>query len=84
MEGMIHTEVQLAGKQADGYMISLGPVNLVNVITDVGMVGCRAFDIVALNNFNYQAAKVRPAHGNSIVAIDDLMDLIVKEVNAPA
>jgi hypothetical protein len=34
---MIHTKVQLAGKQADGYVITLGKVNLVNVVTDVGM-----------------------------------------------
>ena len=30
---------------------------LVNVVTYVGMVGCRAFDVAALNNFGYPAAK---------------------------
>ena len=62
-------------------MIPLGPVNLVNVVTDVGMVGCGAFDVAALNNFGYPAAKVRPAQGSSIATIEDLLQGIVKEVN---
>jgi uncharacterized protein YunC (DUF1805 family) len=81
---MNRTKVQLARKQADGYVIPLGPVNLVMVTTDVGMVGCGAFDVVALNNFGYPAAKVRPAQGSSIGTIDDLMRGIVKEVNPAA
>ena len=78
---MNHIKVQLSGKQADGYVIPLGPVSLVNVVTDVGMVGCGAFDIAALNNFSYPAAKVRPAQGSSIATIEDLLQGIVKEVN---
>ncbi len=62
---MIHEKVQLAKKQADGYVIPLGQVNLVNVVTDIGMVGCGAFDVAALNNFGYPAAKVRPSKGSS-------------------
>ncbi len=81
---MNHIKVHLSGKQADGYVIALGPVNLVNVVTDVGMVGCGAFDVAALNNFCYPAAKVRPAQGNSIATIDDLLQGIVKEVNPAA
>jgi uncharacterized protein YunC (DUF1805 family) len=81
---MGHIKIQLTGKQADGYVIDLGPVNLVNVVTDVGMVGCGAFDVAALNNFGYPAAKVRPAQGNSIVTIDDLLQGIIKEVNPAA
>ncbi|MGV8176002.1 MAG: YunC family protein, partial [Methanothrix sp.] len=77
---MEHKIVQLKGKNADGYVIPLGKVNLVNVVTDVGMVGCGAFDVMALNNFDYPAAKVRPAHGSSISNIDDLLDGIIKEV----
>ena len=78
---MEHIKMQLTGKQADGYVIPLGPVNLVNVVTDVGMVGCGAFDVAALSNFGYPAAKVRPAQGNSIATIEDLLQGIVKEVN---
>jgi uncharacterized protein YunC (DUF1805 family) len=78
---MEHIKMQLTAKQADGYVIALGPVNLVNVVTDVGMVGCGAFDVTALNNFGYPAAKVRPAQGSSIATIEDLLQGIVKEVN---
>lgn len=78
---MEHIKVQLTGKQADGYVIALGPVNLVNVVTDVGMVGCGAFDVAALNNFGYPAVKVRPAKGSSIATIEELLQGIVKEVN---
>ncbi len=81
---MTHSKLQLKRKQADGYVIPLGPVNLVNVVTDVGMVGCGAFDVIALNNFGYPAAKVRPSQGSSIATIDDLLDGIVKEVNPAA
>ena len=81
---MNHIKVQLTGKQADGYVIPLGPVNLVNVVTDVGMVGCGAFDVAALNNFGYPAAKVRPSQGSSIATIEDLLQGIVKEVNPAA
>jgi len=81
---MEHIKMQLTAKQADGYVISLGPVNLVNVVTDMGMVGCGAFDVAALNNFGYPAAKVRPAQGNLIATIDDLLQGIVKEVNPAA
>lgn len=81
---MKHFKVQLAGKIADGYVIDLGPVSLVNVVTDMGMVGCGAFDVAALNNFGYPAAKVRPARGNSIASIDDLLQGTVKEANSAA
>ena len=81
---MNHIKVQLSGKQADGYVIPLGPVSLVKVVTDVGMVGCGAFDVAALNNFGYPAAKVRPSRGCSIATIEDLLQGIVKEVNPNA
>jgi len=76
--------VQLTRKQADGYVISLGPINLVNAVTDTGMVGCGAYDVAALGNFEYPAAKVRPAKGSSIATIEDLLQGIVKEVNPAA
>ena len=81
---MIHTKVQLAGKQADGYVITLGKVNLVNVVTDVGMVGCGAFDVAALNSFGYPAARVKPTRGSSIATIDDLLDGVIKDANGAA
>lgn len=81
---MDHRIVQLKSKKADGYVIPLGKINLVNVVTDVGMVGCGAYDVAALDNFGYPAAKVRPAHGSSIATIDDLMQGIIKEANQSA
>jgi uncharacterized protein YunC (DUF1805 family) len=81
---MNHMKVQLTRKKADGYVIPLGPINIVSVVTDVGMVGCGAFDVHALNNFSYPAAKVRPSQGSSIATIDDLLQGIVKEVNPAA
>jgi len=81
---MNHQKVQLTEKQADGYVIPLGPLNLVGIVTDVGLVGCGAFDVAALNNFGYPAAKVRPAQGSSIATIEDLLQCIVKEVNPAA
>lgn len=81
---MEHIKVQIAKKQADGYVIALGPVNLVAVVTDVGMVGCGAFDVAALNNFGYPAARVRPSQGSSVASIEDLLKGIVKEANPAA
>jgi uncharacterized protein YunC (DUF1805 family) len=81
---MEHIKIHLTKKQADGYVIALGPVNLVNVVTDVGMVGCGAFDVAALNNFGYPAARVRPTRGSSIATIEDLFQGKVKEVNPAA
>ncbi len=81
---MIHEEVQLTRKWADGYVIPLGPVNLVNIVTDTGMVGCGAFDIAALDNFGYPAARVKSATGSSIATIEDLLSGVVKDANAEA
>ena len=81
---MHHEKVQLMHKKADGYIISLGPVNLVNVVTDKGMVGCGAFDVAALDRFDYPAARVKSAHGGSIATIEDLLAGVVNDVNAAA
>jgi len=81
---MIHEKIQLTNKQADGYVIPLGPVNLVNVVTDTGMVGCGAFDILTLDNFGYPAARVKSATGSAIATIEDLLSGVVKDANAAA
>jgi len=81
---MIHEKVQLTNKEADGYVIPLGPVNLVGVMTDVGMVGCGAFDVAALDNFSYPAARVKATRGTSIATIDDLLVGEVKDANEAA
>jgi len=82
--GMCDQQVQLPGKTARGFVYPLGPANLVAVVTDAGMVGCGAFDVAALEKFNYPAARVRPSRGDSIATIDDLLEGIVKDANGPA
>ncbi|WP_292370285.1 YunC family protein [Methanoregula sp. UBA64] len=81
---MQRVTVHLSKKVADGYVIPLGPANLVAIITDTGLVGCGAFDVAALDSFSYPAAKVRPVHGPSIVNTDDILTGIVKETNRSA
>lgn len=81
---MEQVEVQLSRKVAKGYIIPLGPANLVAVMTDAGMVGCGAFDVAALDSFSYPAARVRPAIGPSIVDTDDILKGIIKEANRSA
>ena len=81
---MHHEKVQLMHKQADGYIIPLGPVSLVNVVTDRGMVGCGAFDVAALDRFGYPAARVKSAHGGAIATIEDLLSGVVNDVNTAA
>jgi len=81
---MQQVDVQLTRKVADGYVIPLGQANLVAVMTDVGMAGCGAFDVAALDSFSYPAVKVRPATGPSIIDVDDILKGIVKEANRSA
>jgi uncharacterized protein YunC (DUF1805 family) len=81
---MEQVEVQLTRKVAEGFIITLGPANLVAVMTDVGMVGCGAFDVAALDSFSYPAARVRPAIGPSIIDTDDILKGIIKEANRSA
>lgn len=81
---MIHKKLQLAEKQADGYVIPLGPVNLVAIITDAGLLGCGAFDVAALDRFNYPAARAGSSDGSPISTIDDLVRATVKDANITA
>jgi uncharacterized protein YunC (DUF1805 family) len=81
---MEYIEVRLSKKKADGFVIPLGPVNLVAVKTDIGMVGCGAFDVAALDSFSYPAAKVRPSLGPSVMDTEDILKGIVKEANRSA
>jgi len=81
---MVNEKVQLTSKQADGYVIPLGAINLVMVITDVGMVGCGAFDVGALDGFDYPAARVKSTTGGGIANVDDLLGGAVKDANRAA
>jgi uncharacterized protein YunC (DUF1805 family) len=81
---MVYQKVQLTNKQADGYIIPLGSINIVLVVTDVGMVGCGAFDVMAFDAFDYPAVRVKSTSGNPIATIDDLLAGVVKDANAEA
>jgi uncharacterized protein YunC (DUF1805 family) len=81
---MICEKVELKNKQADGFIIPLGSLNLVGVVTDIGMVGCGAFDVLVLDSFNYPAVRVRSEKGGPIATIGDLLSGIVKDSNAGA
>ena len=81
---MCDQKVDIGGKPARGFVYDLGPVNLVAVVTDTGMVGCGAFDVAALEKFHYPAARVRPSNGPSIVSIEDLLSGVIKDANGPA
>ena len=76
--------IKLNNKNAVGYEIPIGPVNLVFAVTDTGLLGCGAIDVAALEKFNYPAARVKPAGRPSIGSVEDLLAGEVKEANAGA
>lgn len=80
---MNHQAVALSAGAADGYVIPLGPVNLVCAVAGHGMVGCGAFDVAALDRFAYAAARVRRADG-AVADVDDLLAAEVTEANEAA
>jgi uncharacterized protein YunC (DUF1805 family) len=84
IEQMISQKIALSNRSADGYVIPVGSVHLVFVKTEIGMIGCGAFDVAALERFLVPAAKMKPVSGPSITTIGELLSAQVKEVNAPA
>jgi uncharacterized protein YunC (DUF1805 family) len=81
---MNQEEIPLRNSTGTGYVLPLGPVNLVWVVAGNGLLGCGAIDVAALGKFGYPAARVRPAVGDSIVTLDDLLSGVVKEANSAA
>jgi len=79
---MYQETVLIGDNQADGFVIPLGPANLVFVKTAGGLVGCGAFDVIALEKFQYPAARVKPSNGTSIASLEDLLNGIIKEANS--
>ncbi|MDD4255960.1 MAG: YunC family protein [Methanofollis sp.] len=74
----------IGGKKAEGFVIPLGPANLVFVKMEKGLVGCGAVDVQALEKFGYAAAKVRLASGPSIRTVDDILAGTIAAANGPA
>jgi uncharacterized protein YunC (DUF1805 family) len=83
-DGMIEQDVPLMNSKGTGFVIPLGPVSLVAVVTEIGLVGCGAFDVAALNSFGYPAARVKGAGGAPIATIGDLLSGVVREANDAA
>jgi uncharacterized protein YunC (DUF1805 family) len=81
---MEHKRIRLTNKEADGYIVPLGPVNLVMIITDIGILGCGAFDVAALDRYDYPAVRVKSESGLPIATLDDLQEGIVKDANSVA
>jgi uncharacterized protein YunC (DUF1805 family) len=73
-----------SGKAAQGYTVELGPVNLVFIKTDTGMIGCGAFNVAALDRFEYPAARIASEEGSAIRRPRDLLEGVVVEVNKTA
>jgi uncharacterized protein YunC (DUF1805 family) len=80
----IHERIRLANKDAYGYVIPVGPIRLVAAVTDTGMIGCRAFDIEALQNFGIPAAIITAKGGTPIGTIEDLLGGTVTAANLEA
>jgi len=81
---MIEQDVPLMHSTGRGFVIPLGPISLVAVVTKTGLVGCGAFDVAALNTFDYPAARVKGAGGGPIASIGDLLSGVVREANSTA
>jgi uncharacterized protein YunC (DUF1805 family) len=81
---MQEEQITLKDGVARGFVIPLGPVNLVGAVAPRGIVGCGAIDVQALERFGYPAARVKPTGGDSIASIGDLLAGEVKEANPSA
>ena len=81
---MIQKKIKLARKEADSYVIPFGKFNMVAIVTDMGMIGCGMFDVFALDNFDYPAAKAKSSTSGPIATVDDLLKGIIKDANKAA
>jgi uncharacterized protein YunC (DUF1805 family) len=76
--------IQVGGKTAQGYEISVGPVNLVFATTGDALIGCGLIDPVVLDKLNYPAARLKATNGQFIVTVADLLAGEVREANSTA
>ena len=76
---MKHEKIQLGEREADGYVIECGPFNIVSINTDKGMIGCGAFDVMALDRFAYPAARI-----SGVATCEDLLAGTIKQANEHA
>ena len=81
---VITQKVRLQNTEAKGFIVPLGPVNLVAVVAPGGMIGCGAFDVIALDRSAYAAARVQGRGGQPVMDIEDLLEGVIKVVNTAA
>ncbi len=81
---VVQEVIKLKNKVAEGYVIPLGSINIVMAATDVGGIFCGAFDVSALEKFDYPAARVKPMQKESIQSVEDLLEGVVAQVNKKA
>jgi uncharacterized protein YunC (DUF1805 family) len=81
---MMEETIRLKNSEAAGYVVPLGPVNLVWIVARQGLVGCGAFDIKALEKFGYPAARVRAVGASSVATLADLLLGEIREANTGA
>lgn len=67
------TTFPVDGVRVRGIIAPIGNVTMVAAITDHGLVGCGAFDVIALETFSYPAVKVKATTSDSIRTIEDLL-----------
>lgn len=65
---------RIEGISAEGFELPMGAFSLVLVRTAGGMVGCGAFDVGALDKFDYAAARGGSRDGSPIATVEDLLD----------
>jgi uncharacterized protein YunC (DUF1805 family) len=71
------------GKQIEINVIPLKGVNIVLAKTQKGMIGCGVFDVMALDKWEYPAAKMKGRNG-PIVTGQDLLAASVAAANESA
>lgn len=65
---MIQEKIQLLQGEAMGYSAPCGPFNVLFATTGKGMIACGAFDVTALENFNFAAVKMKKEGGIKTIA----------------
>jgi uncharacterized protein YunC (DUF1805 family) len=76
-----HDLVRLAMKVGKGYVIPMGPKNLVAIVTDLGVVGNDLLNTGMLEHLEFAAAKVVPAEGDVIESLEDLIEGEIEMAN---
>jgi uncharacterized protein YunC (DUF1805 family) len=82
-EKMKKETIKLNNKLAEGYVLDMGPVNMVFAKAEKGMVGCGVFDVETFQRFSYPAVKVKGKTG-PIKDINDLLEAEAVAINDAA